>query len=563
MSVGRVLDPEDFPQETVPAVKDGVRGPRRNTSTTPATKLDLAAERGAPAQADDASSSRVAMAGAWGLLGRGLMLVANLLATPFTIRLLGPARYGLWSVLQSALSLAATSDVSMGPATTKLGADTYARRDSHGESAVVWTAVGITIATAMPIAIALTIFAPEVVKLFHVHSELMSSGVVALRVGCSIFMLQSIAGILSTSPQVRLEWRAYTFISTSSNLIASVGPPAALALFAGGLVTASFVVLASSFLMAAGNLVLAIRVQPQLRLPRFDRAIMKQLLSFGGPLTIATVLLMPLMTAERLFLAGNHSTTVVAYWAAAATLATTLVVLPEQLVGPLMPALARLETEGSFDEVSKLFHRAMAGIFLIATPMAILLALVAQPFLTIWAGPQYGVHSTLLLLIAIPGVWLDCFNWVAQTYLISSSRPKVIAYMRGAQVVPYVLAAWVLTDKFGATGAALVWSGRLVVETLVLFRIVRQTAPLRMSLLSERKFASIAGPLALCGAVVAIMLVSQGLIVRVCCAAGLSVLYALACWRLILAPRERQGILGLVDEALRRGSLPRHGRRSN
>jgi len=562
MTAGRVLNPEDLPQETVPAVRDGVSDPGRRTSTIPATKAGPA-ERGAPAQADEASSSRVAMAGAWGLLGRGLMLVANLLATPFTIRLLGPARYGLWSVLQSALSLAATSDVSMGPATTKLGADTYARRDAHGESAVVWTAVGITIATAMPIAIVLTIFAPEVVKLFHVHSELMSSGVVALRVGCSIFMLQSIAGILSTSPQVRLEWRAYTFISTSSNLIASVGPPVALALFSGGLVTASFVVLASSFLMAAGNLVLAVRVQPQLRLPRFDRAIMKQLLSFGGPLTIATVLLMPLMTAERLFLAGNHSTTVVAYWAAAATLATTLVVLPEQLVGPLMPALARLETEGSFAEVSKLFHRAMAGIFLIATPMAILLALVAQPFLTIWAGPQYGVHSTVLLLIAIPGVWLDCFNWVAQTYLISSGRPKVIAYMRGAQVIPYVLAAWVLTDKFGATGAALVWSGRLVVETLVLFRIVRQAAPLRMSLLSERKFASIAGPLALCGAVVAIMVVSHGLIIRVGCAAGLSVMYAIACWLLILAPRERQGILGLVDEALRRGSQPRHGRHSS
>ena len=561
MSVGRVLEPEDVPHIPVPPARDEARNGRLAMSTTSTTKT-VPAERGAPAQADEASSGRVAMAGAWGLLGRGLMLVVNLLATPFTIRLLGPARYGLWSVLQSALSLAAASDVSMGPATTKLGADQYARRDAHGESAVVWTAVGITIVTTMPIAITLTIFAPEVLRLFNVHTQLVRSGVLALRVGCSIFMLQSVAGILSTSPQVRLEWRAYTLISTSSNLIASVGPPVALALFSGGLVTASFVVLASSFLMAAGTLFLAVRFQPQLRLPRFDKTIMKQLLRFGGPLTVATVLLMPLMTAERLFLASNHSTTVVAYWAVAATLATTLVVLPEQLVGPLMPALARLETEGAFTEVSRLFHRAMAGIFLIATPMAVLLALIAQPFLAIWAGPQYGVHSTTLLLIAIPGVWLDCFNWVCQTYLISSGRPKVIAYLRGSQVIPYLLAAWVLTDKFGATGAALVWSGRLVVETLVLFRIVRRAGSLRVSLLSERKFASIAGPLVLCGAAAAIMVVSHGFIVRIGFAVGLGALYAIACWRLILTRRERQGILGLMDEALRRGASPRRGRRS-
>jgi len=562
MSVGRVLDPEDFPPETTPLARTGAGEGRRLMSTTSATEA-APAGREVSAPVDEASSSKVAMAGAWGLLGRGLMLVANLLATPFTIRLLGPARYGLWSVLQSALSLASASDVSMGPATTKLGADTYARRDALGESAVVWTAVGITIATTMPIAIGLTIFAPEVVRLFHVHAELMSSGVLALRVGCSTFMLGSIAGILSTSPQVRLEWRAYTVISTASNLIASVGPPVALALFAGGLVTASFVVLGSSFVMAAGNLLLAIRVQPQLRLPRFDKTIMKQLLSFGGPLTVAMVLLMPLMTAERLFLAGSHSTTVVAYWAAAATLATTLVVLPEQLVGPLMPALARLETEGAFSEVSKLLHRAMAGIFLVATPSAILLALIAQPFLTVWAGPQYGVHSTSLLLIAIPGVWFDCFNWVAQTYLVSSGRPKAIAYLRGSQVIPYLLAAWVLTDRFGATGAALVWSSRLVVETLVVLRILRHVAPVRLSVLSERKFASIAGPLVLCCAVVAIMVFSHGFIIRVGSAAGLTVLYAVACWRLILTARERQGILGLLDEGLRRGSLPRHGRRSS
>jgi len=561
MSAGRVLDPENLPQEPAPARSGKVGIHRVSMRAAPAGDR-VAADRKRAASADDASAGRVAVAGAWGLVGRGLMLVANLLATPFTIRLLGPARYGLWSILQTAFSWAATSDVSMGPATTKLGADCYARHDGRGESAVVWTALSVIAATMTPIAVLFIVFAPEILRLFGVHRELLSSGVLALRVGCGIFLLQAVAVILNTPPQIRLRWGGYTLISTCSNLIASIGPPVAIVLVSGGLVTASCVLLGAAAVLAIGNLVLAIRLQPLLRRPRFSKLIMKQLLSYGGALTVGGVVSLLLATAERFFLSSSHSTTVVAYWAVAANLATILAVLPEQLLAPLLPALARLETAGSFTELARLFHKALAGVFLILTPAAILLALVAQPFLTIWAGPAYGLHSTVLLLIALPGVWLDCMSWVAQSYLLSSGRTRVIAYMRIAELGPYLLAAWVLTEKYGAVGAALVWSGRLAAEALVVFPLVRRAAPLPLMPLSERRLAAIAGPLALCGAAVAVMIVSDSFTVRIAWAVGLGLGYTVACWRLILTPREREGVVAVLDEALRRGSIPRHSRAS-
>lgn len=510
--------------------------------------------------ADEASAGRVAMAGAWGLAGRSLILVANLVTTPFTIRLLGPARYGLWSILQTAFYLASTSDVSMGPATTKLGAEEYAHHDGRGESAVVWSGLRIVAVTTTTIALPFIVFAPAFLRLIGVHGALLTSGVLAFRIGCGIFILQSVAGILNTSPQVRLKWRAYTLISTCSNLIASAGPPIALALLSGGLVTASCVLLGSTALLAIGNLLLAVHLQPQLRRPRFDKAITKRLLTYGGALTVSGVLLLPLQTADRFLLSSNHSTAVVAYWAVAANLATILAVLPEQLVAPLIPALARLQAAGSFTDVSRLFHRALAGMFLVATPTAVLLAVIAKPFLSIWAGPNYGIHSTIPLLIAIPGIWIDCFNWVAQSYLLSSGRPKVLAYIRTAELAPYLLAAWFLTDKFGAIGAALALSGRLVVESFVVFAAVRRAAPLPLLPLSERRLASIAGPLVLCGAGAAVALLTHGFAARAGCAIGLGLAYAVVCWRLILTPNERQGVLVVADEALRRGPAPRHSR---
>jgi hypothetical protein len=67
------------------------------------------------------------------------------------------------------------------------------------------------------------------------------------------------------------------------------------------------------------NLLLAVRLQPALVHPRFDRAVFRRLLSYGGALTVAGLALVPLTTAQRFFLAHNHSTTAVAYLGVAGT----------------------------------------------------------------------------------------------------------------------------------------------------------------------------------------------------------------------------------------------------
>ena len=56
-----------------------------------------------------------------GLRGRAVLLLANLVATSFLIRLLGPASYGLWTLLLVATAWASTADLGMGTASTKFG----------------------------------------------------------------------------------------------------------------------------------------------------------------------------------------------------------------------------------------------------------------------------------------------------------------------------------------------------------------------------------------------------------------------------------------------------------
>ena len=426
----------------------------------------------------------------------------------------------------------------------------------------MWTSLAVTAITTTLVAVVVAVEAPFLLaRLLHVRSGLLGPGVLALRIYCVIFVAQSVAGVVNTPQVVRLRWGWYTVVKTGAMLVATIGAPAAVALVSGGVVTAAVIWLGGTVLMALGFLLLAVRLQPAVRRPRFERAVLRQLLRYGGALTVSGLAAIPLSTAERFFLAHNHNTVVVAYYAVAATLATTLSVLPEQLVGPLRPGLARLEAEGRFKEHLALYRKSLAGLFLVITPAAIILAFLAHPFLSIWAGPEYGLHSTGPLLVVIAGVWMNCLAYVPYSYLLSSGRTKIIAYIQTAEVLPYIAGAWVLTARFGAIGAALVWSATFVVDAVVFLVVVWRVARLPFSPLSERRLRSIAGPAALGCAVAAAATVTHGLTARLGCAVLLSLAYALAIWRLVLTARERDNLLGLVAEVVLRGPRGRHVRR--
>lgn len=509
-----------------------------------------------------ATGANVATSSAWALSGRAVMLVVNFVATPFTIRLLGPQRYGLWALLVLSLSWATQADLGMGSASTKFGSDYFARRDGPGESAVVWTALGLITLTTGSLAVVIAIFAsPIVTGLLNVNGRLAGAGILALRIGCGVFVLQCVAQVVNTPPFVRLRFREYTVVMVAASLVAAVGTPVALVVFGGGVVTAEAVGLATAATWAGGSFLLAYWMLPELWRPRFDRDILRKMLGYGGALTLAGLAGIPLMSGERFFLAHDQSTTVVAYYAVAATIATTLVVIPEQLGGPLLPAFARLGMSGRPGELRSLYDKCFSGMFLLATPIAVLMALVARPFLSLWAGPAYGVHSTVPLLLVLVGVWFLCMEWAPVTYLMSCGRTKAIARLQVAELVPYCVGAWLLTRQWGAVGAALVWSLRFAGDAVMMTLVSRKGTDLPLLPLSERRIRSLLAPAALVVGVLFASTVSNGLVARFAWMVVLGAVYSALVWLGVLTRRERSGLTALASDVLRRGQRPKHSRR--
>lgn len=496
--------------------------------------------------------ARVARAGTWGLAGRTILLLANFGATPFTIRLLGPSAYGLWALIQAILVWAGPAEGGQGTATTKYGAERYAEHDAVGESKVIWSGLCFALFTTSSVGLALGLGARSLLEALNVSGRALGAGVWALRLASGTFVIASVAGAINTAQQVRLRWKQYTLLNVFSNLLGAIGVPLAIYFSSGGVVAAAMVGLAASLLYFIGLSWDALRVQPRLRRPRLDGATLRLLIPYGGALALANLANVGLNTGERFLLAGNASTTAVAYYAVAMTIATTLSILPEQLVLPLMPALTRLHTEGKAKEFSDLYGKSLSALFLLVTPATIVVALVAKPFLTLWAGRAYGEHGTLLLLVALVGVWANALGWVPDMYLLSVGKANVFAALQGGQLVLYLGAAWVLTERWGALGAALVWSSGWVVYSVLHLLVARRLGRLPVNPLSERRMRCASAPVLLGASCMGVATLTGGLVGRMALAAVLLVVYAFALWWFVLTARERVGVCRLLGDMVGR-----------
>lgn len=502
----------------------------------------------------------VARGSLWSLGGNVATLFASMVATPFILRVLHPALYGLWSLLQSTLRWVGLADLGMASASTRLGARHYQAGDGRGEAEVVWTALAITVSLTACAAGCVALAGPFILRtLLHIRPQLAGPGVLALRIICVACVVRSVAGTINTPQLVRLRWKSFTIATSGPSLIQIVSAPIVLAVAQGGVVALAVVALSAALLGAAGNLAVASRLQPGILKPRVSCAVARPLLSYGAPLTLGGVAAIPLTTAERLLLARYKSATVVAHYAVAATVGSLLSVIPAAAVAPLFPALVRLDSSGERDAYRALYRRALVGTFTLLTPSAMVLAFLAHPFLTDWAGPEYGQDSSGPLYVILIGAWFNSLAYLPYWHLLASGRTGLVARIHLVVLGPYVVLAAVLTARFGAMGAAAVWSLRVVSDSVAVFVFAWRQGRLPYSPFSRRVGASIIAPCSLAAVLVTLGGLVNGLSQRSGCALAAAGLYAVLVWKLVLLPGERATAKAMAVEVaprLTRGLAP-------
>ena len=483
----------------------------------------------------------VARSGLWTVTGQLAGLLVAIVATPFTIRLLGGARYGLWALLQTGLVWVGLADLGMTTASTRFAGEAHERGDDHGEAVATWTATAISVlATCVVAGIAAVLARPIVTGLMHAPRDLVTPGTIALRIAAIGVIVAAATGNLSTPLAVRLRWRTYTWITQGGAILQVILIPIVLVALGGGVISAATVATVTGGVALASLFVVAARLQPAMRRPRVSRSVARRMLAFSFPLTLAGAAELPLTTADRILLGYYRSTVVVAYYTVAMRLATLASMVPAAASQPLFPAVIRLRAGGREAASRRLYAQILTVTFLLFTPLLLLVALMAKPFLSLWAGHAYGLHSTLPCYLLLFGVWISALGWLAQTYLVAADHGPTIARIRLLEIVPYIAVAALLTSQFGATGAAIAWSARVAIDALAYFALGWRALRLPVSPLSERGTRSVVLLLGLALAVFAIGQGTSGIAPRAACSVALLATYGLLLWRLVLVDAERE-----------------------
>jgi O-antigen/teichoic acid export membrane protein len=477
---------------------------------------------------------------AWNLTGQATTVAASALFTPFVVRQLGVAEYGILAFLNLLTSYLSYTDWGMGTASTRF-ASLEQSAGSNREAEVIWTGTSLSALLGTVVAVLLIASAPAINDgLLHVGSPLRGQAIVALRIVGITFLLKNIANVMNTPQLVRLRFDTYTAITSGAVLLQIVSTPIILWL-GGNLVTIAATSAAVNFCALGLHFAIGRHLLPQLWPPRLNPGLFWPLFNFGALVVLSQVPELILTNAERFGLMYFTSVASLGYYSIAYTYANLSLIAAIAMGQVLLPMFSQLQSSSREEELGRLYRRSLVSMGFALAPVAVVLAVAARPVLTTLIGVDYGRQSTPACYLLLVGIVCSGIAYVPGSLLLASDKGAVVARIRWCELVPYLVIAAAFTRKYGIGGAAAAWTLRAVVDFLLLNLAVQKwKKPISFSMGNLLRFA---GALVLLLPPVIIMTmfrvrwVSTAFLTCVCLA-----LYTVNLWRRVLTSSERSWV---------------------
>ena len=473
-------------------------------------------------------------------------MVATLIATPFVIRLLGPERYGVLALINVMIGYLSFADLGMGWASTRFASEAHSKGDDKREAATVWTALLLAAGPALLVALTLALGArPLIVNLLRLPAYLQEPAILAMRFAALGFVCRALALILNTPEIVRLRMDLLALINIGTLVIQIFLIPVVLYL-GGGLVEAAAIIAGASVVCALLHFVVGTRLLPDLRRPQIESSLLKPLSKFGLGVMLSSLTAMLFSHADKFFITRFASIRALAYYSVAFNFSILLAQVPLVLAQTLLPAFSQLQAHPERTALHELYGRALRGTLFWVVPAAVFLCVIARPFFTRWAGPDFGRESTLPFYLLAVGLIFEVIVYVPHTLLMAVGRSDIVARSQFAVLIPYLIGSAIAIRWYGAVGAAAAWSLRAMVLALVFAFLVKRVCGLSFSPLPKNGAGYFATLAVLLIPVVLVYWLTPAAIPRIAVALVALGAYSSLILGRFLTSEERSWILGKV-----------------
>ena len=400
----------------------------------------------------------------WNFLGLALPLVVALFAMPPLIKGLGTERFGILTIGWVIMGYFVLFDFGMGRATTKFLAEYIERNELSRLPSLVWGSFfahvilgllgGMVLAWLVPwltgeLFNVLPALVPEVTAAFYL---LALSVPVVVCAAC-------FRGILEAVHRFDL----VNAVKIPSSVFNYLGPIAVL-FFTRDLAAVIGLIVIGRVIALLALFLLCLKVLPgSWSSFSFNPAVVKPLISFGGWLTISSLVTPIIVFMDRFIIGALLSMSAVAYYVTPYEIVTKLWIFSASLLAAMFPVFSALSVNPG-KEIRELCVRATNYLMLAAAPIVAILVAYSHELLDLWIGADFARQSAPVAQWLAVGVFINVLAQVPYAVLQSIGKADVPAKLQLPQLPLYALAIGYLVSWIGITGVAIAWTLRAIVD---------------------------------------------------------------------------------------------------
>jgi O-antigen/teichoic acid export membrane protein len=490
-------------------------------------------------------TTKVVKGSLWTLAGQVAPLAVSLITTPFVIRMLGAESYGVLILVGLIPAYLGFADFGMGIASTKFASEAYAEGDPVREARIVRTAAFIALCSSLPIALVLLLFSSFVISLLNVPENFHAEASLALKFASVTFVLNFLNSIFNTPQLTRLRMDLNTAVNAGFRILGLIATPIVIYL-GGGIVGAIFVLLIASLLTLIGHLFVSSRLDPFVFEFTIDRSIVWPLIKFGSALCASGMAAVFLANSEKVLLPRLASVQTLAHYSVAYTVALAATLFSQAMTQSLVPAFSQLLRPEKREQLVALFSRSVRFNVIALLPVVVTLFVIARPFFTLWAGEEFGRESSKPFYILLIGLFFQVAAYVPGSLLMANGRTDIFAKVYWVELVPYLILIVILTPKFGAVGAALACTIRVIVDTVVFMLLTSRLTGVSFRVFDDRHRSLLLAFSIMAVPMLVTLLTDSNLIVSGILLAVILTIYGLIAWKKLLTVEERGWVRGAI-----------------
>lgn len=413
----------------------------------------------------------------WNLLGQVLPMAVGLVAIPQIIRGMGVERFGVLSLAWVIVGYFGFFDLGIGRALTKMIADKLGASEERSIAPLVWTSLILMLALGFSGGLVTLFISPLLVhRLLKIPQELQSEALggfylLALCVPI-VTVTAGLRGILEALQRFRL----VNLIKIPMSILSFIVPLLVFP-FSRRLVPVIGALIAGRVIGLLAHVWACFRAMPALGLKRsFERSHVLPLVRFGSWMTANNVVGPLMFYMERFLIGALLSVAAIAYYTAPVDMVLRLSVISGAVVGVLFPAFAT-SLQQDPEHSGMLLSRGLKYVFILIFPIVLVIVIFAPEGLRLWLGPTFSQQGAAVLRWAAAGVFVNSLSTLPFNLIQSAGRPDVTAWILAAEFPVYGLTLWLCTRWLGIEGTAIAWTGRLVVEAVVVFLLANRLLP--------------------------------------------------------------------------------------